>query len=90
MFIEVLDAKYLGDYKISLIFNTGESKIVDLSGELNGKVFEPLKDKAYFQSFMIKYNTIEWSNGADFAPEFLLELGKTQEFNNSERSIATI
>jgi len=90
MFLKVLDAKYLGDYRINLIFNTGESKIVDLSGELNGKVFEPLKDKSYFQSFKIKYNTIEWSNGADFAPEFLLELGKTQEFNNSERSIATI
>jgi hypothetical protein len=62
MFIEVKEAKYLGDYKISLIFNTGESKIVDLSEQLNGKVFEPLKDKSYFQSFKIKYNTIEWSN----------------------------
>jgi len=86
MFIEVLDAKYLGDYKINLIFNTGESKIVDLSGELNGKVFEPLKDKAYFQSFMIKYNTIEWSNGADFAPEFLLELGNKQESRDKKRA----
>ena len=78
MFLEVLDAKYLGDYRINLIFNTGESKIVDLSGELIGKVFEPLKDKSYFQSFKIKYNTIEWSNGADFAPEFLLELEKNK------------
>jgi len=86
MFIEVLDAKYLGDYKISLIFNTGESKIVDLSGDLNGKVFEPLKDKSYFQSFKIKYNTIEWSNGADFAPEFLLELGKKQESRDKKRA----
>ena len=84
MFIEVLDAKYLGDYKISLIFNSGESTIVDLSGELIGKVFEPLKDKSYFQSFKIKYNTIEWSNGADFAPEFLLELGKKQESKNKK------
>ena len=86
MFIEVLDAKYLVDYKISLIFNNGESKIVDLSGELNGKVFEPLKDKTYFQSFKIKYNTIEWSNGADFAPEFLLELGKKQESRDKKRA----
>ena len=82
MFLEVSDAKYLGDYKISLIFNNGESKIVDLSAELNGKVFEPLIDKSFFQSFIIKYNTIEWSNGADFAPEFLLELGKKQEAIN--------
>jgi len=79
MFLEVSDAKYLGEYKIKLIFNSGESKIVDLSEELIGKVFEPLKDTTYFQSFKIKYNTIEWSNGADFAPEFLLELGIKQE-----------
>ena len=79
MFIEVTEAKYLGDYRINLIFNNGASKIVDLSAELQGKVFEPLKDKSYFKTFTIKYNTIEWSNGADFAPEFLLELGERQE-----------
>jgi hypothetical protein len=75
MFLEVSNAKYIGDYKISLIFNNGESKTVDLSGELNGKIFEPLKDKTYFQSFIIKFNTIEWSNGADFAPEYLYQIG---------------
>ena len=45
MFLEVSKAKYLGDYKISLVFNNGESKTVDLSDKLIGKVFEPLKDK---------------------------------------------
>jgi len=30
---------------------------------------------AYIQSFVIKYNTFEWSNGADFAPEYLYEFG---------------
>jgi hypothetical protein len=39
MFLKISDAKYLGDYKINLIFNTGESKIVDLSKELIGNVF---------------------------------------------------
>lgn len=76
MFLEVLKAKYLGDYKINLLFNNGESKTVDLSDKLVGKIFEPLKDKSFFQSFIIKYNTIEWSNGADFAPEYLYEIGK--------------
>ena len=76
MFLEVSNAKYLGDYRLSLVFNNGETRIVDLSDKLNGKVFEPLKDKEYFQTFTIKYNTIEWSNGADFAPEYLFEIGK--------------
>ena len=76
MFLEVLNAKYLGDYKIDIIFNNGVSKTVDLSDKLNGSIFEPLKDKVYFQSFTIRYNTIEWNNGADFAPEYLYEIGK--------------
>lgn len=75
MFLEVSNAEYLGDYKINLIFNNGVSKTVDLSDKLSGKVFEPLKDKTYFQSFRIKFNTIEWNNGADFAPEYLYEIG---------------
>ena len=54
MFLEVSSAQYLGDYKINLLFNNGESKTVDLFDQLVGKVFEPLKDKAYFQSFAIR------------------------------------
>ena len=76
MFLEILNAEYLGDYRISLVFNNGKSKTVDLSDKLIGKVFEPLKDKNFFRHFSIKFNTIEWSNGADFAPEYLYEIGK--------------
>jgi len=76
MFLEVRNAEYLGDYRIRLAFNNGESKIVDLSDKLQGKVFEPLKDKIFFKSFSVKFNTIEWDNGADFAPEYLYEIGK--------------
>ena len=34
MLLEVSEAEYMGDYKINLIFNSGESKIIDLSKEL--------------------------------------------------------
>jgi len=30
----------------------------------------------YFKNFQIKYNTIEWENGADYAPEYLYEIGE--------------
>ncbi|WP_341792326.1 hypothetical protein [Rickettsia endosymbiont of Gonocerus acuteangulatus] len=38
-----------------------------------GSVFEPLKDKNLFARVTLdeELQTIVWSNGADFAPEFL-------------------
>lgn len=87
MILNVTYAEYKGEYKVFLTFNNGESVITDIEETIfneNRNIFEPLKDKSYFQSFVIKYNTIEWSNGADFAPEFLLELGKKQEATNKK------
>lgn len=75
MFIEVVKADYLDGYRVKLKFNTGEVKVVDLSQSLNGSVFLPLRNIDFFKSFTIGFNTIEWSNGADFAPEYLYDLG---------------
>jgi Protein of unknown function (DUF2442). len=75
MFIEVTKADYLDGYRVKLLFNNGETRIVDLSQHLNGAVFAPLKDLEFFKRFTIKFNTIEWENGADFAPEYLYEIG---------------
>lgn len=86
MFIEVIKAVYLEDYKIELQFNNGESFVVDFENQLQGKVFLPLKDKIVFQKFSIAFNTIEWENGADFAPEFLYDLAKLQHQIASEPS----
>lgn len=79
MFLEVIKAEYIADYRIKLWFNNQVTKIVDLQSSLHGRVFEPLKDMNLFKSFTIKYNTIEWPNGADFAPEFLYELPDCSE-----------
>ncbi|MDR1190774.1 MAG: DUF2442 domain-containing protein [Verrucomicrobiales bacterium] len=74
MFLEVSAAKYAGDYRLELTFNNGVTKTVDLQNELDGEVFEPLRAIDYFKNFHIIYNTVEWDNGADFAPEFLYAL----------------
>ena len=52
---------------------------VDLSSELCGEVFEPLKDLTFFKSFTLEGHTLSWSNGADFAPEFLHDQVRTAE-----------
>lgn len=76
MILHTTEVKYLGGYQLWLAFNNGESGQVDLKQELWGEVFEPLKDQAQFatvhQHPIMK--TVAWANGADLAPEFLLEL----------------
>lgn len=74
MFTEIVKAEYIDGYRVRLWFNNQEIKVVDLGSSLNGKIFEPLKNLDQFKQFKIKYNTIEWENGADLAPEYLLEL----------------
>jgi hypothetical protein len=76
MLLGVINAEYLQDYEIKVTFNDCTSKIVDLKDELWGTIFEPLNNKDYFKHFEIVCNTISWENGADFAPEFLYEIGK--------------
>jgi len=73
MFLHVTDARYIKEYSVWVSFNDGASGNIDLSSELWGKVFEPLKDINYFKQFQIKGHTLSWDNGADFAPEFLRE-----------------
>ena len=75
MFLEVSKAKYLDNYRIELTFNNGEIKTVDLQNELNESVYKPLRQLDYFRNFSVPYNTVEWSNGADYAPEYLYSIG---------------
>ena len=74
MFIEVVKAEYIDGYRLLLLFNNGERRIVDLCNSLKGTVFAPLKDINFFKRFSIKFNTVECENGADFAPEYLYEI----------------
>ena len=74
-FLEITKAQYLDGHRIHLWFNDNTDKVVDFSDKLQGAVFEPLKDVEYFRRFHIAFNTIEWENGADFAPEYLYEAG---------------
>ncbi len=48
---------------------------MDLSQELHGEVFEPLKALEILKGFTIhpEFHTLCWPNGADLAPEFLYE-----------------
>ena len=69
----IIAARYIVDHSIWLRFQDGIEGEVNLTDELYGEVFEPLKDLEYFSGFQLhpELHTVVWPNGADFAPEFL-------------------
>ncbi|MFY9589448.1 DUF2442 domain-containing protein [Rickettsia endosymbiont of Halotydeus destructor] len=71
--LHVTSVKYIQDYSLYLSFDDGTRGNIDLYQHLKGLMFEPLKDKNFFKKVMLdaELQTITWSNGADFAPEFL-------------------
>ncbi|MEJ2637496.1 MAG: DUF2442 domain-containing protein [Calditrichia bacterium] len=75
MLPRIVHANYVKDFIIHIRFGDGTQGEVDFSGELEGEIFEPLKNLSYFKNFAVhpELHTIVWPNGADFAPEFLYE-----------------
>jgi hypothetical protein len=78
MFLHVEQVACQKDYELRIEFSNGAVKDVDLRAELYGEVFEPLRDFELFRQVKVneETRTIEWPNGADFAPEFLYEIGR--------------
>lgn len=75
MIPKVETAEYLHDFTIHIKFSDGTEGDVDLSGELYGEIFKPLKNLDVFKRFAVhpEFHTLYWPNGADIAPEYLYE-----------------
>ncbi len=70
---QVVEARYIAGYVLWLRFRDGVEGEIDLSAELHGPMFEPLRTIEFFRRFVVhpELHTLVWPNGADFAPEFL-------------------
>ena len=93
MFLHVTYLCYLDKYRLHLTFNNQRVKIVDLQNEIEGEIFEPLVELPFFRQVYLndETGTIEWPNGADFAPEFLFEIGAEmplREYQQTETLVA--
>ena len=80
-------AEYVSGYILRLRFADGVTGDVDLSDELWGEVFEPLKDLSVFQSVELnpELNTVMWpATGADLAPEFLYERAAAEQCDRTD------
>lgn len=73
MLCHITASRYVEAYKVWLRFSDGAEGVVDLSLDLKGPVFEPLRDVKVFSRVRLhpEFRTLVWPNGADLAPEFL-------------------
>ncbi len=71
----MIEVRPLAGHSLHLRFADGTEGRVDLTAELWGPVFEPLRDPERFAEVRLhpELHTAVWPNGADFAPEFLYE-----------------
>jgi hypothetical protein len=79
--LHIFEAEVCGLHSLRLTFSDGTRKRVNLLPLLDGPIFEPLHDPAYFARVVIDpvAGTVAWPNGADFAPEALYELEAEEE-----------
>jgi hypothetical protein len=74
-FVHVVAARTRGGRRVWVKFDDGVEGELDLTAHLDGEVFDPLRDDEYFARLTVGAGrTLEWPNGADFAPEFLHDL----------------
>ncbi len=75
MMPRVVAVNYVREYTLRVRFADGVEGEIDLAAELEGEIFQPLRDRDYFQLTRVnpELHTIVWPNGADFAPEFLYD-----------------
>jgi hypothetical protein len=71
-------------FKISVLFNTGETKTIDLNQKLidwsksEKSKFKDLLNPDYFMTVKLNFDlgTVYWDNGIDFCPDSLFNWGK--------------
>jgi len=77
--LNVTAVRHVRAHTLWVRFSDGTEGEVDLADALQGEVFEPLRDEAFFARVAVdpEIRTIAWPNGADLAPEFLRERLRT-------------
>ena len=76
MIPKIVKLDYAGAYAIKVRFADGVEREIDLAQELEGEMFEQLRDPQLFAQFRLDpdTHTIVWPNGADLAPEFVRQM----------------
>jgi hypothetical protein len=66
MMPRVVKVAPLSQYRLHVEFDDGVVGTIDLSGEFDGEVFQPLRDEAVFRQVTVdEFGAVCWPNGPD-------------------------
>ena len=79
--IKVIEARYLGNFRIAVIFSDGKEGAFDgnILLQKSGSLLEPLRDEKYFHRFFIDAGALCWPNGLELSPARLYETCRALE-----------
>jgi hypothetical protein len=74
---KIISVEAIKNYKIKLIYETGEIKLFNVLLYISGVWYRELNNYSYFQTVHIIPNGkgIEWEHGQDIAPHELYDMG---------------
>ena len=67
----VIEVTPSDNYELIITFNNGEKRKFDAQQLLDMKVFEPLKNIAFFKSVKVELGTVVWPRDIDYCPDTL-------------------
>ncbi len=72
---DIVDVEVTGDHTLRVTFDDGAVREVNLQGQLDGPVFEPLRDAELFAQVEVdrESGTVTWPTGADLDPIVIYE-----------------
>jgi hypothetical protein len=72
---DIVRVEVTGDYRLRVTFDDGAVRDVSLEGQLDGPVFEPLRDPQLFGQVEVdpESGTVRWPTGADLDPIVVYE-----------------
>jgi hypothetical protein len=71
MYPSVIRVTPQNDFSLVIVFDDGQSRILDMNPFLDFGIFSRIKEVADFNRVHVAFDTIEWDCGADLDPEFV-------------------
>ena len=59
------------NYVLSILFDNGESGVLDMKPILDFGIFQRIQDYEAFKRVQVSFDTIEWDCGVDLDPEYV-------------------